>query len=348
VNAHHPAVDRSEAAADRVASQHDANSPASSEAIRESRQVAPAGEPMVTAIVVTYNHAPYIRQAVESVLQQRTDFDVEVIISEDCSTDDTRRIVLELQDRHPASIRVILSERNQNDNDVLTRAWAVARGRYIAYLDGDDFWSDPGKLQKQVRLLEQHPEVFICGHSVRVIDGNGETLSDNKFATREDRFLSPEDLAWGYCFPWLSILFRNNGHIPPAAEFNTVFNADFYLYHYFSRWGGGFVSAEVMGVYRSHAGGAWSGIDDRRAVDHVTATLWRVPHALSPDLKAIGYAALLWHTLHEDYSRTRRVKNGVRSAIMILLTLRWRSFRYLVGKIADVVRPQRLGAGKLN
>ena len=119
----------------------------------------PAAGPLVSVIVVTYRHEAFIAQAVESALSQKTDFPIEILISEDCSPDRTREIVTDLQRRHPETIRLFLSERNQNDNEVITRAWKVARGRYIACLDGDDYWTDPLKLQKQVEFLDQHPDI---------------------------------------------------------------------------------------------------------------------------------------------------------------------------------------------
>src|SRR5688572_25005346 len=106
--------------------------------------------PVVSVIVITYRHEAFIEQAVQSVLSQKTDFSFEVLISEDLSPDATREIVEMLRSREPDRIRTFLSERNQNDNAVLARAWRAARGKYIAFLDGDDYWTDPNKLQKQV------------------------------------------------------------------------------------------------------------------------------------------------------------------------------------------------------
>ena len=92
-----------------------------------------------------------------------------------------RAIIKALQQAHPARIRLFVSTRNQNDNEVFTRALAAARGEYIAILDGDDYWTDPLKLQKQVRFMDQNPDIFICGHAVRQIDAGGDVLSASKF-----------------------------------------------------------------------------------------------------------------------------------------------------------------------
>src|SRR5688500_19141445 len=95
----------------------------------------------VSVLLVTYNHERYIAQALESVLAQQTTFSVEVLVSEDYSTDGTRAILLDYRRCHPHRIRLLLSERNLNTNEVTTRAIAAARGEYLAILDGDDWWT---------------------------------------------------------------------------------------------------------------------------------------------------------------------------------------------------------------
>ena len=116
--------------------------------------------PVVSVHMITYNHEPYIAQAIEGVLMQKTDFPIELIIGEDCSTDRTREIVLEYQKKHPEIIRVLSSEKNLGmvKNSFLIDG--ACRGKYIAYCEGDDFWHHPQKLQKQVDYLESHPD---CG-----------------------------------------------------------------------------------------------------------------------------------------------------------------------------------------
>jgi glycosyltransferase involved in cell wall biosynthesis len=117
-------------------------------------------EPLVSAKMITYNHAPYIVQAIEGVLQQKTNFPFELVIGEDCSTDGTRAIVLEYQRKYSDIIRVITSDNNVGAYENIRRTSKACRGRYVAFCDGDDFWHDPSKLQKQTDYLETHPE---CG-----------------------------------------------------------------------------------------------------------------------------------------------------------------------------------------
>ena len=113
----------------------------------------------VTVLVMTYNHAGFIAQALDSVLTQRTGFHYEILISEDRSTDGTRETVISYAEKHPGRIRLLLSERNLHSNTVVSRGIRVARGEYVALLDGDDYWVSPDKLQKQVDFLDAHPEI---------------------------------------------------------------------------------------------------------------------------------------------------------------------------------------------
>lgn len=117
-------------------------------------------QPLVSIKMITYNHAAFIGQAIESVLQQKTTFPFELVIGEDCSTDGTREAVFEYQKKNPDIIRVITSDRNVGMKNNGLRTLNACRGKYIAFCEGDDYWQSPHKLQKQVDYLERHPE---CG-----------------------------------------------------------------------------------------------------------------------------------------------------------------------------------------
>ena len=117
-------------------------------------------DPLVSVHMITYNHAPYIAEAIEGVLQQEVNFPIELVIGEDCSTDGTRDIVLEYQKKHPHIIRVITSDENLGATKNAYRTGKACKGQYIAFCEGDDYWHHPHKLQKQVDYMETHPE---CG-----------------------------------------------------------------------------------------------------------------------------------------------------------------------------------------
>ena len=114
--------------------------------------------PVVSIQMITYNHAPWIRRAVESVLSQKTDFPFELVIGEDCSTDGTREIVFDYQRRFPDVVRVITSARNVGMHQNAVRTQLACRGAFLAFCEGDDFWHDSTKLQTQVEFLVKGPD----------------------------------------------------------------------------------------------------------------------------------------------------------------------------------------------
>jgi glycosyltransferase involved in cell wall biosynthesis len=118
-----------------------------------------AKHPLVSVCMMTYNHEPYIAQAIEGVLMQEADFPIELVIGEDCSTDRTREIVLEYQREHPDVIRVVLWDRNVGARRNYQKLDDLLRGRYVAFNEGDDCWTHPKKLQMQVDIMEANPDV---------------------------------------------------------------------------------------------------------------------------------------------------------------------------------------------
>lgn len=132
--------------------------------------------PVVSVKMLTYNHEPYIAQAIEGVMMQQADFEFELVIGEDASTDRTREICFEYQKRHPDKIRVLWSEENLYASDGNgKRVDARLRGEYVAYCEGDDYWTDPLKLQKQVDLMRRTGAVMcVAFNRVLLRDGRME------------------------------------------------------------------------------------------------------------------------------------------------------------------------------
>lgn len=118
--------------------------------------------PRVSVCMTTYNHAPYLRQAVESVLSQQTSFGVELVLGEDCSTDRTAEICREYAAKYPGRVRLVTGGRNVGWRANYRRTFDACRGKYVAYCDGDDWWTDPRKLQMQVDLMEADPACGLC------------------------------------------------------------------------------------------------------------------------------------------------------------------------------------------
>ncbi len=117
--------------------------------------------PLVSVLMITYNHAEYLAEAIESIINQTCEFSFELIIGEDASKDSTREIALAYQMRYPKIIRVIYSECNVGMNQNSQRIFNASRGKYIAYCEGDDYWHDKEKLSKQIRLITTQKDIGI-------------------------------------------------------------------------------------------------------------------------------------------------------------------------------------------
>ncbi len=136
-------------------------------------------DPEVSVICNTYNHGKYIRESLEGFLMQRTDFAFEVLVHDDASTDDTADIIRGFQADYPEIVKPIFQTENQySKGGGINKRFQFprAKGQYIAYCEGDDYWTDPEKLQKQYDALEAHPEVDMCGHTTSKRYSNGKEV----------------------------------------------------------------------------------------------------------------------------------------------------------------------------
>jgi glycosyltransferase involved in cell wall biosynthesis len=212
----------------------------------------------VSVCMVTYNHDRYIQQSVESVLEQRTNFPIEIVIGEDGSTDNTPSILRELARQHPKTIRLRLAEQNEGGKKNFMGAFAACRGQYVAMLEGDDYWTSPNKLQLQADALDARPDWAICFHPAQCIYEDGITGP----AHHPERWDKPEatleDLLADNFIPTNAVMFRNRlfGALPPWFEKLTL--GDWPLHILNAEHGNIGFLPEVMSAYRVHARSFWS------------------------------------------------------------------------------------------
>lgn len=214
-------------------------------------------DPIVSVCVITYNHEKYITRCLEGILEQQTSFPIEIVLGEDCSSDATRQIIREFEARYPGIIRPVYHQRNVGAaRNLFEYALPMAKGRYIALCDGDDYWTDPHKLQKQVDYLQQHPECVLCFHRVKQVDQDDRILQQQEPAGKTIVY-SWKDILH-ISIPTLSVVFNNCIDRFPDEVFQAR-SGDTFLFGMLSRYGGaadlGFVGAH----YRVHAGGTYSG-----------------------------------------------------------------------------------------
>ena len=128
----------------------------------------PGNDVVVSVIIPTFNHERFIAQALDSVLAQQTTFPIEILVGNDASTDGTGQVIDAIATQHPGRIRAFHAPHNEGGHVNFARLFTTARGKYVAWLEGDDYWTDPAKLQLQVEFLEQHPGCVLCFHQVEI------------------------------------------------------------------------------------------------------------------------------------------------------------------------------------
>lgn len=221
----------------------------------------------VTVSLITYNHAPFIAQAIESVLMQEANFDFELLIGEDDSSDGTRQIVTDYQARYPARIRLFLNSRKNvvHVNGKPTGQWNFAnnirnsRGEYIALLDGDDYWTSPLKLRKQVEFLDSNRDCALCFHNVRVFDEADSTRQELHHTKPMRGDYGIEDILRGNFIHTCSVMFRSRLFDEFPSWFFKCPMGDWPLHVLNTQHGRAGYINDVMAVYRKHDKGAWSG-----------------------------------------------------------------------------------------
>jgi glycosyltransferase involved in cell wall biosynthesis len=212
----------------------------------------------VSVAIITYNHERFIRQAIESVLAQKANFDFEIVIGEDCSTDNTRTIVAELQQQYPERIVGLMRPHNLGAMRNLQETLAACKGQYIAFLEGDDYWTIQHKLQKQVDFLDAHPDCAISCHRVQFID-EMNSGRNSVFPSLPQGTYTIDDLLRGNFIMTCSAVCRwgSMGRLPDW--FLGLKLADWPMFALLARAGTIELMDGVMAVYRVHSGGVWSG-----------------------------------------------------------------------------------------
>lgn len=222
--------------------------------------------PLVSVLTQTYNQAPYIRECLDGILMQQTNFAYELLIYDDASTDGTADIIREYEARYPDIIKPIYQTENQFSKGVrisLEYQYPRVKGKYVTYCEGDDYWTDPLKLTKQVLFMEENPEIPCCFHTVDQYQENSKKLSKGYIpsfleeSNKTGEFFTNENRIEGWFAYILAIMFRSEycDYLKKMSEKYVISFNDNHIIYYLMKGSKAYLFKESMAVYRMNDGG---------------------------------------------------------------------------------------------
>lgn len=258
---------------------------------------------MVTVACITYNHAAYIRQAIESFLMQQTNFAIEIIVHDDASTDGTTAIVQEYASRCPGLIIPMIQTENQYSKGIKPLPQIVApmaRGKYIAWCEGDDYWTDPLKLQKQLDYLELHDSCSLVCTKRFVLTTSGELLEEK---TEEKQIYNSCDVLNGFVPGSQTIVFRNYPAV--TSFFNKQaknMSGDRYLAYFCSLFGDLHQLKDRTAVYRQTETGVWMGLHPLEKLQRYNTEIQTMYQSLGVPLNNCNLATVEFNTSFRTFT----------------------------------------------
>jgi glycosyltransferase involved in cell wall biosynthesis len=226
----------------------------------------------LSVMIITYNHERFIARAIEGVLAQRVNFDYEIVIGEDCSTDGTRAVVMDFHRRYPGRILPLLRDQNMGGARNMETTLAACRGQYLALIEGDDYWTCPDKLQRQVDFLDAHRDCAICCHRVQILDEIGVGRSGVCPSHAAGSYTIENLLEENFVFTCTTVL-RRDLYGPLPSCFLGMNVGDWPRLALVARKGTIELLDEVMAVYRIHSGSIYSFLSIPRQLLETTKML---------------------------------------------------------------------------
>jgi glycosyltransferase involved in cell wall biosynthesis len=219
-------------------------------------------KPLLSVCVLTYNHSKYVRECLDTILMQQVDVPWQIIVADDCSTDNTVAILQEYKAKHPDLIHLMLRDKNVGPERNWLDLMAYPHSKYVLYTEGDDYFTDSTKLQRQVDYLQAHDDAALCFHPVQVTYA-GQPKASEVFPSPEQRFnkqsLRFDDLLKANFMQTNSVMYRwqfNNTDIRDIWP-KGIIPGDWLLHLLHAQTGKiGFIN-RVMSVYRRHPGSLW-------------------------------------------------------------------------------------------
>lgn len=225
---------------------------------------------MVSVIMITYNHENYIKEAIEGILNQDCDFDYELIIANDCSTDNTNIVINDLIRSNKSKVKIEYFNHEVNLGMIPNFVFVLeqSKGKYIAICEGDDYWTDPLKLQKQVDFLEVNEEYSYCGHQSSEL--KNDIVRETLIPVKEFTF---KELIFSNLLNTATLLIRKEAISKLPVFFKNVPAGDWALQLIAIKDKKAFVLNDNMSVYRVHSQGVWSHLDKEEMCMRGVATV---------------------------------------------------------------------------
>ena len=209
-------------------------------------------KPLVSIACTTYNHARYLSEALHGFLIQETNFPFEIVIHDDASTDGTQEIIVSYAERYPRTIRTVLQTVNQHSQGINSAlvAFSHCRGNYIAFCEGDDYWTDPCKLQLQVDMMRSKPAITLTFHDcLRREEARGDRTNERACLLEKKTFTLEDIVQRDWFIPSQSMVFRADT-LQHSAWMHHVFGLDWAMHLLLAEQGEVHFIDRIMGVYR--------------------------------------------------------------------------------------------------
>lgn len=298
---------------------------------------------LVSVCCITYNHEKFIKNALDGFLMQRTNFDFEILINDDCSPDNTPGVLRDYEKLYPGRFNIIYQSENQHSKGVKILSQILGpkvQGKYIALCEGDDYWTDPYKLQKQVDFLEANKDYSFCFHKCIMVDENNNELI-NWYRHLEEKDYTGEEVLEKWSVPTASVMFRAK-YLDQIIERVTQHK---YKYGDYPMWltlienGKSRCLGDTMSAYRMHAGGI-SRITNKKQV----ITAYQHYKKLKKDFNG-RYSKILDMQIGKltfdsgkSYIKTGKLTDGIKFIVISLFHDKKQLFSAISNKISKTVK----------
>ena len=286
-------------------------------------------KPILSICIITYNHEKFIRKSIESVCNQNTNFEIEIIVADDFSTDNTRAIILETTKKYNHTFNFIFQEKNVGPADNFIQLISSAKGKYIAYLEGDDYWTDDNKLQKQVDYLEANPNTSLIAHNYFSFDFASNKKTDHQFPQELLEF-SFNGLINLYGVLSLTIVFRNYPNLfnTYISKFKDSPMGDLPLFYMLAEKGNLAKLPDVMACHVTHSGGTYSMIGYQKQLEKYTKTVEFI-NAYSNNKHAFLFQISLLNISYKKFYSTNKTLLNIPSLLAQATKLIFWRLRYI-------------------